>query len=223
MEKLIIKNSVSSKMILDNFFVPSNKIETSSPFPSPSGKYNLLIETYTTSPNGWDYSRGKIMEGDSLLFEINRKYPDFWFSWDIHLNGNEYLLCGQDPQSLTIINVTQKSLKDYPLEWYIMEAYPQGKRLALVGCDWGCSLELRIYSFPDPENFNPEDILRRDDNCLLWWKTEIAWIGENTLKVTWIKDDGVDDDFQSFIKRVKEYDPHIPIKIINEGKIEISY
>lgn len=215
-------------MILEDFFQPLNKIATSPPILSLSGKYTLVVETYKTSPNGWDYTRGIISEGANILFQIDRNYPNFWFSWNIHPNGNEYFLAGRDYQSLTIINMTLGTIKDYPLNWSVLEVYPYKTKLALVGCEWGNPRELRVYPFNDPDNFNPEDILLHDDNVVLWDLAEIIWVDERTLKVLWREEemDGNDndrEDLQSLVKRVKEYDPHIPLKVINDKEVQIVY
>jgi hypothetical protein len=74
---------------------------------SPSGRYRLDVDEYRVGPQRGYYSRGIVrrVAGDSVLADVKRNY-DFWHAWvPRHPSGDEYLLCGEDYQGYTVINL----------------------------------------------------------------------------------------------------------------------
>lgn len=73
---------------------------------SPSGKYRVVLDSYTTGPGTWEYSRGRVYEGARLIQDVLRNYRSFPFAWaEGHPNGRDYLLCGEDYQGYTVIEL----------------------------------------------------------------------------------------------------------------------
>lgn len=73
---------------------------------SPSGKYQLTLDTYQTKPGCWSYSRGRVFERDRLVADVKRNYHHFPFAWaEQHPNGHDYLICGEDYQGYTTIEL----------------------------------------------------------------------------------------------------------------------
>src|SRR6185369_8998464 len=84
-------------------------------FVSPSGLYKLHIAEYGETETYQIYSRAfvsKIADGQ-IIADIKRNYPSFWYSWVEHSNGNEYLLCGEDYQGYSVVNLTQETYQSY--------------------------------------------------------------------------------------------------------------
>ena len=81
---------------------------------SPSGKYNLTISFFKTGKNNWNYSQGKVYLNDKLIDTVNRNYSTFPFLFiENHPNGHDYLICGEDYQGQTIIELDTGIRKDY--------------------------------------------------------------------------------------------------------------
>ncbi|WP_444996725.1 hypothetical protein [Aliikangiella sp. IMCC44359] len=148
---------------IDKFFEESNLIKDSvEEHISPSKKYRLIIQEYKTGEGTWSYTRGivKSIESDRIVADIKRNYSHFWHAWCDHDNGNEYLLCGEDYQGQTIVNLTEKKITNYfPDEghkgWGFcwVNAYPSldSKLLAVDGCYWACPYEIVLFDFTNPD------------------------------------------------------------------------
>ena len=50
------------------YFVPENKIKETE-YLSPSGKYKLIVEEYSTKPGCWSYTRG-IFSKDNIIADV---------------------------------------------------------------------------------------------------------------------------------------------------------
>jgi hypothetical protein len=149
--------------VLEQYFKPENKVDGSQKIViSPCGKYQIDINQYRTVPNQWVISRGIVIEIDSgkVIADIRRNHIHFWYAWVEHPNGNEYLLCGEDYQGYSILNLTSGKYQTYfPEEAYKgwgfcwIEAYPSpdGLLLAGDGCYWAHPTDLVIYDFRNPE------------------------------------------------------------------------
>jgi len=112
-------------------------VDSEQEFVSPSGIYKLKISKYGNGDEVcWNYSRGIVskMAGGKILADVKRNIGHFWHNWVEHPNGNEYLLCGEDYQGYSVVNLTQATYQVYfPDEGY------QG-----VGFCWAA-----IYPSPD--------------------------------------------------------------------------
>src|SRR5690349_12429254 len=112
---------------------------------SPSGNFELIVDMYTTGHHTWDYSRGRLRRiGQREFFaDIKRNHAMFWRRWVEHANGNEYLLCGEDYQGQTIVNLTSETITSYfPTAGYSGRGFcwtdafpsPDSTVLAVEGC-----------------------------------------------------------------------------------------
>jgi hypothetical protein len=172
-------------------------------FVSPSGLYKLHIAEYGEAETYQIYSRGfvsKIANGQ-IIADVKRNYSSFWHSWVEHSNGNEYLLCGEDYQGYSVVNLTQETYQSYfPDEAYQgsgfcwVAAYPSPDKLMLAvdGCFWACPYEIVFYDFQQPDKLPYKEIERVDVNnlkdCEGWLDNE-TFVFNRQFKVR--KSDGV--------------------------------
>jgi len=130
-------------------------------FESPSDKYSLTIQYFGTGPGTWNVSKGIARKGSKIVAEVNRNHSCFWYEWvEDHPNGNDYLLCGEDYQGQTIINLTEERVINYLPEeakngfgfcWINVDGSEKTK-LIVEGCIWAAPYEIIEYDFSDPEN-----------------------------------------------------------------------
>ena len=149
-------------MSKDNFFVPENLVENSEKIHlSQSKKYSLFISEYTTKEGCWSYSRGVVKhKNGNIIADIKRNYNHFPFHWvENHPNKHDYLICGEDYQGQTIIELDTEKRKDYLSKnaengfgfcWVSMKASPNKQVLAVNGCVWGSPYEVLFVDFSDP-------------------------------------------------------------------------
>lgn len=174
----------------EQYFVEENRCQNCHRvYDSDSEKYSLVIDNYTTQKGCWNYSRGQIFNKETcaLIADIKRNYSAFPFSWaEDHPNGHSYLICGEDYQGQTIIELDTGKRKNYlPLDahngfgfcWAEHYPSPDKKRLAVIGCYWACPYELIIYDFSDPMNLPYKELSIQDapDN--------FDWVDNETAKI----------------------------------------
>lgn len=147
-----------------DFFVPENaKTECRQEHLSPSGKYKLVTTPYATSPGCWSYSQGLVyMVGDEStpIAEVQRNYSSFNHTFiEDHPNGHAYLICGEDYQGQTVIELDTGRRRDFLPEaaaqghgfcWVTHKFDPGTNILTVAGCIWACPYEFRFYDFSDP-------------------------------------------------------------------------
>lgn len=169
-------------MQVEKFFTPENLEPDSGKIDvSPSGKFRIEVSRYFTLPNSWEYSRGIVtrVDGGEVISDIKRNYGHFWHTWVQHPNGNEYLLCGEDYQGYSILNLnTGKYQVYFPEEgykgtgfcWTAVYPSPDGLVLAVDGCYWACSYDLVIFDFQNPETMPYPELARFEelDKCDGW-------------------------------------------------------
>jgi len=124
--------------------------------------FRLNVSKHETREGCWNYSRGlvtRISDG-SIVADIKRNYSTFWHTWINHPNGKKYMLCGEDYQGYSIVNLTDGTYKaHFPEEGYKGHGFcwvgatpsPSGKVLAVEGCIWACPYEIFIFDFLDPD------------------------------------------------------------------------
>lgn len=147
---------------LDRFFTPEHCLPAwQKSSVSPSGEFSLETNAYTTEP-GYSYvSRGIVtrLADGAVVADVKRNYSVFWHAWVKHLNGSEYLLCGEDYQGYTVVdlgNGTKQSYlppearKGFGLCWGSVHPAPDGRTLAVEACVWGTPWVLRFYDFTNP-------------------------------------------------------------------------
>ncbi len=148
---------------------------------SPSGNFQLTIETYSTGKTTWPYTRGRVRRAGrrKVIADVKRNYSHFWHSWVQHANGHEYLLCGEDYQGRTIINLTTGKEQSYFPEsghegwgfcWTAAYASPDSTIVAVDGCYWACPYEIVFFDFTNPEVLPYKEYLRVGEitDCAGW-------------------------------------------------------
>ena len=137
--------------------------ETEREISSPSGRYRLQVCRYGTKPGCWDYSRGEVfrVEDGQRVADVKRNYSSFWhlFVEDHKLTGHDYLVCGEDYQGHTVVDLTTGEVMSHiPDEafrghgWCPTSAALMGDGLTLEvhGCYWAGPYETRLWDFSNP-------------------------------------------------------------------------
>jgi hypothetical protein len=129
---------------------------------SPSGKYRLEISWYDTKPGAWDVTLGAVFRDgiDEPIAEIYRNYSSFPFLFiEEHPNGHDYLVCGEDYQGQTVIELDTGARRDHLPEdakkghgfcWIAMRFEASANLIVAEGCIWACPYEQRFYDFANP-------------------------------------------------------------------------
>lgn len=160
---------------IEQTFIPENKVADSKKIiVSPSGVFQFEFHRYSKGPKTWEYSRAivtRISDGN-IIADIKRNYSHFWHTWVKHPNGNEYLLCGEDYQGYSVVNLTTGNYHVYFPEtgykgagfcWTAVYPSPDGLVLAVDGCYWACPYDLVLYDFREPEKLPYPEIARFDN------------------------------------------------------------
>lgn len=150
---------------------PENKLpDKDELYTSPSGKYSLTIQYFGTGKDTWSVTKGIVCSND-VIAEVKRNYHYFWFEWvEDHPNGKDYLLCGEDYQGYTVVD-----LMDGLVHNYLPESAKQGAgfcwigvdgsektKLVVEGCYWAFPYEVVEYDFSNPETLPLPELSRRD-------------------------------------------------------------
>lgn len=134
---------------------------------SPSEQYKLVVQVFSFE-KGWNYSKGSVFRkgSDEPLFEVFRNYGHFPFLFiEGHPNGHAYLVCGEDYQGQTILELDTGQRRDFlPVAgavghgfcWTDMQFNAATQMLVVDGCIWACPYEYRFYDFSDPMSGWPE-------------------------------------------------------------------
>lgn len=195
---------------MEDYYKPENLIkEHRAEFTSPLGKYKLVTNLYK-SQEGWNnISLGEVFltDNEKKLFEVKRNYPMFPYCFiENHPNGHDYLVCGEDYQGQTILELDTGKRVDYLPEgykdgvgfcWADIRVSKEKDVLAVEGCYWACPYEEWFIDFSEPLKL-PYLVLSRfpsiEDNANLKkeWSArvgvEISFSGydqENTSKIVW--------------------------------------
>jgi hypothetical protein len=131
---------------IEPFFSEENRVpDSAEASDSPSGTFRLETCCYSIGREHWEYSRGvvKRVADGTIIADVKRNYGIFWHSWVEHADGNDYLLCGEDYQGYSVINLTAGTCKTYfPEEghkgngfcWAAAYPSPDTLVLAVEGC-----------------------------------------------------------------------------------------
>jgi hypothetical protein len=158
-----VKGEESSGMNNIDFFIAENLIPDSlEEHFSPSRKYKLTVVNYKTLPERGDYSLAKIYldQNERELFEVKRNYGHFPFCFvEKHPAGHDYLICGENYQGQTILELDTGKRIDYLPEgakkgvgfcWTDISASIEKDVLAVEGCFWACPYAVRFIDFSEP-------------------------------------------------------------------------
>lgn len=186
---------------LDALILPENRVENSvEADESPCGKYRLEICQYSTEPDAWNVSRGIVTRkhDNQLIIDVKRNFGHFWYAWVQHPNQNDYLLCGEDYQGYSVINLTtgkstvyfpDAGYKGFGFCWTAVDASPDCLILAVDGCYWACPYEVVFYDFRNPEQLPLPELGRIGslDDCEGWLDNETFVL---TREIEFRKSDG---------------------------------
>jgi hypothetical protein len=159
---------------IEDIFAASQPLEGSEQHRSPSGQYALEITVYPTGEGRWNFSRGVVrrVTDHAVIADVKRNYGQFWHAWVTHANGSEYLLCGEDYQGYTVIELpTGRVQVHFPDEafdgrgfcWTAVHPSPDGLTIAVDGCYWACPYELVFYDFSQPMQSSWPELGRVED------------------------------------------------------------
>lgn len=112
---------------------------------------------------GFGESSGYVFDisSNELIAVVYRNYNRFWFQFiDDHPNGHKYLVCGEDYQGITVIELDTRERIDYLHEnavklgsgFCVVSAKfdPKNQILLCNGCYWACPYEIKFFDFMDP-------------------------------------------------------------------------
>lgn len=144
---------------MTDYYVPQNKHPEEKVCLSPSGKYRLVVERYSTGPNTWRVSQGLVynVETNALIATIRRNYSAFPFNFiEGHPKG-DFLVCGESYMSQTIVDLATGEKRNTPDSdgfcWADSRYVPDAQLLIVDGCYWAAPYEFRFYDFSDPMAF----------------------------------------------------------------------
>lgn len=199
-----IKHALSRKRTKDDIFKPKNaKLDCRSEHLSESGRYRLVVTPFTTGKGTWNYSQGLVYRvGEELpIAEVRRNYGHFPFLFvEDHPNGHQYLVCGEDYQGQTVIELdTGKRRDTLPEEarqgwgfcWAEYKFHPATQTIVVDGCFWGGGYEYKFYDFSDPMAGWP---LVEIDFCVDADERPPTFEEDGTIKCYQTKDPHEDDE-----------------------------
>ena len=154
---------VYGKLKRASYFAPENAGKSHEKL-SPSGKYKLVVTSFGTGSGSWSYTQGSVFSvgSDTPIAVVQRNYSSFPALFvEGHVNGHDYLVCGEDYQGQTIVELDTGERRDFLPDsakqghgfcWVDFEYVPSMQVLLVEGCYWACPYEFRLYDFSDPLN-----------------------------------------------------------------------
>jgi hypothetical protein len=182
--------------------IAKSELELRGSYVSPSGTYQLVVHVATAQDSDWKYSVGHIstVHGQHIT-TIERNYGAFPFTWiESHPNGHDYLVCGEDYQGQTLVELDTGERVDYrPDEaeagtgfcWAAHYVSHDRRFLAVDGCYWACPYELVIFNFSTPMTLPYRELARgpldnvlndgfADDGSISWTATDSVRASDGT-------------------------------------------
>ena len=168
---------------------------------SPSGKYRLVLDYFTTGKGTWNYSQGTLYKvgQDIPVAVIQRNYGGFPYLFiEGHPKG-DFFIGGEDYQGQTVIELNTGARRDLLPEeakaghgfcWASYKYNTDHQLLIVSGCFWACPYEVRLYDFSDPMNGWPQ--LKFYDKY-----GKETYIDDNSDKLPDVSPDGVIKVFQT--------------------------
>jgi len=128
---------------------------------SLSGRYKLVLSRFATGAGSWDYSQGKVFHrgADEPIAVVQRNYGAFPHLFVEDHNGHDYLVCGEDYQGQTVIELDTGARRDLMSDgsdkgfgfcWSSYTFDETSKLLVVCGCHWACPYEYRLFDFSHP-------------------------------------------------------------------------
>lgn len=210
-------------------------------YESPKGKYTLSITpvVFEEDDRYWAYTTGKIVtkkedKTGKILFTVFRNSEKFPFVFlEGHSDGHDYLICGEDYQGQTILQLDTGERMDYIGEkakrnmefcWQKFHLSPNGKTLAVEGYAKNKPkdmIEYRSIRFFDIKN--PLDLPYREvgNRISFHYDSGVAWEDDNHFTISVVEDRRKED-----LKRVKDLPEEERMKCLesaNYGKRNTVY
>jgi hypothetical protein len=191
---------------IEEIFAASKPLEGAEQHVSPSSQYALEITIYPTGEGRWNYSRGAVrrVSDQVVVADVKRNYGQFWHTWVTHASGLEYLLCGEDYQGYTVIELStgriqvhlpDEAFKGMGFCWTAVHPSPDGLTLAVDGCYWACPYELVFYDFSQPMQSVLPELERIEDLAdTVGWQgnTRFEYVrydeSEQKRQAEWVRD-----------------------------------
>lgn len=153
---------------------------------SPDKEYKLTIEYFSPIENeGWDYTKGTVTQcstGKELV--LMRNIGSFPFEWVVK-EKESYLLCGQDYQGYSIVNLQTMTVIDFvPEDFYEGKGfcwaeiqYTTGIDILVVGgCYWADEYEIVFYDFSNPLQLPYKELKRiKPYEKIIGWKDNCSY------------------------------------------------
>jgi len=165
------KEYKKSRKNLDKYIKDLNSGEVLKTVSSDSNKYWLTIRSYKTREGSWNYTRGTVTDSlGNVITDVKRNYTRFPFLFLSHSNGKEYLVCGENYQGYTIVNLTDRTSKVYfPLAglkgggfcWSGYKYDKEQNHLIVDGCFWAAPYEIVTYDFSNPDKVPLKELSRK--------------------------------------------------------------
>jgi len=161
---------------LQKYYVPEKmiKCETHEWQDAKGVLYTLEVQTFHSERGRMGVSRGIVRKEGRDIARVDRNHDYFWYRFFNHSNGSSYLVCGEDYQGLTVIDMTQESRADFVDEtasrgfgFCIVDAAFDSEYapvLSVMGCIWSGPFERISYDISSPMNLPWPEIGRRDTN-----------------------------------------------------------
>lgn len=189
---------------------------------SPSNDYKLVVTPYSDPGGGSGRTQGLIYQNgsDIPIAEVRRNYGVFPHAWvEGHRNGNSYLICGEDYQGQTVVELNTTKRIDYVPDgarkgwgfcWGSIHPSPDGQMLAVEGCFWACPWEIRVYDFADPMNHPLAELGSGGE-----LDTFIRWDGDNSLVMS-----GEENRHKTLSVSHRDLESQVRSGLINEDQYE---
>jgi hypothetical protein len=197
---------------VEQFFVPENRMaETAVVTTSPCGKYTLEACQYRTRSEYRKYTRGVVSTKDGQIADIKRNYSSFWHAWAYHPKG-EYLLCGEDYQGQSIVNLQTEKITTYFPDagfngsgfcWAAAWPSANSAILAVHGCVWGGPYDVRFYDFSSPEEFPYTQLAWVAADKAAGWQGDTFVYSIQVPKAVQPPEDSDEDDCDTVVKHFR--------------------
>lgn len=140
---------------------------------SQSGRYRLVTTQLISGAGSWDCSKGVVYghDSDEPIAVVYRNYSSFDFLFvEGHENGHDYLVCGEDYQGQTVVELdtgrrldvlSKGAAEGVGFCWAVCSYNAEHRMLVVEGCHWACPYELRFFDFSEPMSGWPEVELER--------------------------------------------------------------
>lgn len=158
--------------------------DSSDPVTYRHGPYSL--DLYSLAKNGkhWPYTKAIVhtLAGEVVIYRNYSSFPKTWIM--NHKSGHDYLICGEDYQGQTVVNLTTGEKVSWVdpgarngvgFCWASILVSDNSDFLAVNGCYWGAGYEAWIVDFSEPMNL-PYPLLKRFD-----YGDPIAWQGNKII------------------------------------------